>query len=98
MGKVLGYITIVAPAVAVVLFVTQMIVGNELTRDAAALSHIEERIVATTWENEHMGEQIASYSSFFVLTKKAKEMGFVPTSSIVYISKDQIPVALRSDR
>ena len=82
-GKIKVKVLIIMVLVVFALIFGQLIFANSLATDGQKLSQIEDEIQELEAENTTLRAKIAQESSLTTLSKKAKELGFVPSSKVI---------------
>lgn len=88
----------ILPVVAVALMVLELVVTNELATLGNKVKAIEVKIESLQEENELLSQEVASSSSLVTIATRAKDLGFIKSSSTVSFAPEQLPVALNQLR
>lgn len=75
-----------------ILCALQILVSNSLTSSGEKISKINNESEKLRYENKLLEEDIAKINSIYVLTSKAKEIGFVKSTTTMVISP-MVPIA-----
>lgn len=87
-------LTMVVCAVFVLASILRILVANRSIEYSDKLHKLEITANKLKAENEKLAQQLESESSLSKIKQKAKEMGFISISSVVYVSIST-PLALR---
>ena len=88
--------TVLFPAIAILLLGCQLVFTNELAKDAGKFHELDEKIEVLTDLNNSLVWQIASASALPAVAEKSKVLGFVEPKQTISFPRDYTPVAFNS--
>lgn len=84
-----------APLIGGVMFISELVITNQLAALGAELVTLERDISTLKDENRDLSQKIASASSLTIITEAAKSRGFTKPATEISLTADDLPVALK---
>ena len=83
------------PILVILLVIVELLVTNELAGFGKRLAETDRAIEVVKEENQLMNEKIASLSSLFTISEKARNFGFTTTPVVVSMGTEDVAFYLQ---